>query len=173
MSATPLEYSRPIFEERQRPRVGKAMRIFSVVTLALGVVAWAVLFKMFRTPLIRVAAGMILVGGIASFSLPYLVLTQMITRVDGEGVHIRFGIFPWRTIAASTIADVEPCTYDAFKEFNGYGMRLRQKVVGDCYTISGDQGVRLTLRNDPKVLIGTQQPDALTAALRSVIVSPP
>ena len=173
MSTATLDYARPIFEETQRLRIGRGMRVFNVVIVLLGVVAYGVLFALSRDRGIRFAAGMILVAAAMAFVVPLFLLSRMTTRVDGEGVHVRFGAFPWRTIRAGTIASVEPCTYDAFKEFNGYGMRLRQKGVGDCYTISGDQGVRLTSRgDDPKVLIGTQRQAALVEALRSLIAPP-
>jgi hypothetical protein len=173
VSNAPLEYARPIFEERQRLRLGRGMHALLVATAIFGVLGCAVLFARFHNPLIRVAAGLILLAAAVALALPYLVLTGMTTRVDGEGLHVRFGAIPWRTIAATTIAAVEPCTYDAFKEFGGYGMRLRQNARDDCYTIAGDQGVRLTLNDGRKILVGTEQRDALATAVRSLLGTTP
>ena len=169
MSNVTLDYARPIFEEHQKLRLTWSMHTLFIATAIIGATAFGVLFAPFRNPLI---GGMILVAAVMTLVVPYFVLPGMTTRVDGEGVHLRFGTLPWRTIAATTITTAETCAYNAFKEFGGYGMRLRQKGRDDCYTISGDQGVRLTLQDGRKVLIGTQRRDELAAALRTLIAAP-
>ena len=169
----PLEYVRPIFEERQSMRLSRWWNVFAVVVALIAIAAVVVLFRLSHNALIRSTAALILVPAVLTFALPRF-LGQLVSRVDGQGLHIRFAIFPWTHFAAADILTIEPWTYEAFKEFGGYGLRLRQGGGrGDCYTLAGDRAVRLTLRSGRKVTIGTEQPDALATAVRSLLPAEP
>lgn len=172
MSAATLEYARPTFEERQRLHVGRGMGVFLCAIALIGIAGYAVLFQLSHGQIIGAAAGMILVAAAVIVLIPFFVMPAMTTRVDGEGLHVRFGVMPWRTITAGSIAAVEPCTYDARKDFGGWGMRLRVRGRNDCYTIGGNEGVWLTLLHGQRVLVGSERRDELATAIRSLIGKP-
>ena len=168
-----LAYARPRFEERQRPRLGRAWPIGLAVVAAVSLIACVVLFRLTQNALIRAAAGMIVLAAVAAFVVPYVLLSALMTRVDGEGLHVRLGPMPWKTFRAGEIASVELSTYDAMREFGGWGVRVGIGGQDDSYTIGGARGVRLTLRNGRRVLVGSDDPDSLATAVRSLLSDKP
>ena len=101
------------------------------------------------------------------FPLWFLVMRLEIV-VIGSGLSFRF--FPlhlgWRTIPFSEIANAEAVTYHPLREYGGWGIRFGWRG-GMAYNIRGDQGVRITLNNGKKILLGSQRADDLAQALRS------
>ena len=51
------------------------------------------------------------------------------------------------------------------KEFMGWGVKWNSTT--DCFTMSGDVGLELTLSNNKKILIGTQKPAELQLVLET------
>ena len=106
----------------------------------------------------------IMVGGLALV----LNLLYFRTRVDHATLTVSFGwLFPLyrRRIPRSNIARAESVTYHPIREYGGWGIR----GWGDDVALNarGNRGVRLTLTNRKRVLIGSQRPEALESALRA------
>ena len=53
--------------------------------------------------------------------------------------------------------------------FVGYGIRLSIKY-GSVYNVKGDKGLRITLKNGKKYLIGTQTPDNLKGVVKKLVL---
>jgi hypothetical protein len=70
--------------------------------------------------------------------------------------HIRRKIIYWKEIQ-----NIRIIRYDGIKEFWGYGIRY-MPGKGWCYTISGDYGISVTLKNGKKLLIGTYKPKEIS-----------
>jgi hypothetical protein len=89
----------------------------------------------------------------------------MRTRVTPTRLAVRFAPFRERTIdlGSITIAEIRRTS---FAETGGWGLR-QSKSLGRIYNIAGDRGVALTTADGKKFYIGTQQPDALLAAVRA------
>jgi hypothetical protein len=87
------------------------------------------------------------------------------TGVDGSGVHVRWIAFPLRRdFPFADIARHEAVTYQPIREFGGWGWRRgRQGRV--AHTVRGVEGVELELRDGRRVLIGSQRPQELAAAI--------
>lgn len=81
---------------------------------------------------------------------------------------IRFKMFPfhwsWQEIAWQDIASSEIRSYKPWSEYGGWG--LRRGKSGKAYTISGKTGLQLTMKTGEKILIGTNQSEALKKAIR-------
>ena len=96
----------------------------------------------------------------------------LVTEVGAAGVRVRFVPFPGRLIRWQAIADVRVVRYRPLRDFGGWGLRWgwgrRQ-----AYTVSGDQGVELVLRSGWRVVIGSQTPELLHAAIIDAIVGQP
>ncbi|MCS6844042.1 MAG: DUF6141 family protein [Caldilineales bacterium] len=88
----------------------------------------------------------------------------LVVEVHDDAVHVRFAPLVNRRIPAEEIQDVEATTYRPVREYGGWGVRgvSRRNVA---YNVSGNRGVRLTLRDGSRVLIGSQQPEALATAI--------
>jgi hypothetical protein len=95
----------------------------------------------------------------------------METTVYPDRVEIRMPPFVRRVLPASNIAGAEARTYRPVREYGGWGVRwsLRGLNANRAYNVSGDQGVQLVLTNGDRVLIGTQRPTELEAAIVSIL----
>jgi hypothetical protein len=62
------------------------------------------------------------------------------------------------------VAEAEVREYSALREFGGWGIRVGRS--GKAYSAYGTQGVQLWLKDDSRILIGSQRTEELAAALR-------
>lgn len=90
----------------------------------------------------------------------------LVVEVHDDAVYVRFKPLINRRIPADEIQEAEVTTYRPIREYGGWGVRGvgRRNVA---YNVSGNRGVRLTLRDGSRVLIGSQRPEALAAAIAS------
>lgn len=88
------------------------------------------------------------------------------TTVSETRLSVSFGaLFPLyrRTIATADIASSEAVTYSPLAEYGGWGIKWGRS--GLALNARGDRGVRLTLRDGRRILVGSQRPEELAAAL--------
>jgi len=94
----------------------------------------------------------------------FAAVARMITEVRPGVLRVRVYPFRWVKILLSDIRDAEPRQYSALREYGGWGIRTSLKN-GRAYNASGNRGIQLVLSDGRRVLIGTQEPDQLMAAL--------
>ena len=146
-----------VFEERQR----MVRTPLGMVLLVLLVVATAAVWIQFGAALpARVDWALLL--PIAAVSLT--VATELRVTVVPGAVRIRFFPLATRTIERSAIVGIEARTYRPIREYGGWGLRFG-RGGRRAYSISGDRGVELTLTDGRRVMIGSQRPAELAAAL--------
>lgn len=100
--------------------------------------------------------------------LPALNLLCLRTRVTEAELIVTFGaLFPLyrRRILRSEIASAKPITYRPIPDYGGWGIRGTGRNV--ALNARGNRGVRLTLQDGRIVLVGSQNAEALAAALKS------
>ncbi len=156
------------FSEEQRVR---QVWIWGVVCV-LAVLAWyafvqqIVLGKPFGDhPMSDAATWVVFIA--VGIALPILLrICTLVTIVDEHGIHIRFTLWPSRTITFDELKHCEPCRYRPMTEYWGWGIRWSPSR-GRAYSLSGHLGVRCELVTGRRILIGTQRPDELVAAIRS------
>lgn len=91
---------------------------------------------------------------------------RMHTIIDRDGIGISVRPFwmmsvyiPWNDIQSVNVRRYAP-----FREFGGYGMKL--KLTGTrAFIAKGRVGVEVVRNNGKRIMIGTQQPDELTKVL--------
>ncbi len=109
------------------------------------------------------------VGLIALF-----VAAHLKTEVRADGLYIRFFPFhlSFHRLPLEDVREIEAVTYRPLADYGGWGIRyslgLRGRTKGKAYNVSGNRGVRLTYTTNHHLLIGSQKPDELAAAIRSV-----
>lgn len=89
---------------------------------------------------------------------------RMVTEVSREGIAISFPwLWPTRRIPFPDLAGYHAVKYNPLLEFGGWGVRFgfRRRA----YNMRGDRGVELLLRDGRRILIGSQRPEDLVAAL--------
>lgn len=103
----------------------------------------------------------LLVGGL-------LWVIRLHTLIGAEGIRLRFfpfheRFYPWQEVASAYVRE-----YNPIREFGGWGYRISLKDGGVAYNIRGRDAMQLVLKNGEKILIGTQKPAELGAALKQV-----
>jgi hypothetical protein len=99
-------------------------------------------------------------GGLCLF----LYSLRLTTRVDHRHLHVRFFPLLRKSIPLEDIARWEARTYRPILEYGGWGLRYSWK--GRAYNVSGNRGVQLEIADGKRVLLGSQRPDELAAAIR-------
>jgi hypothetical protein len=148
----------PLFEETQGPAWPLAM-------LAPGATAAGVLAT-------ARAIGMGARFGVAGLAAAAtgLALREMLfpmeTRVLEDEIHIRFGRRTRFRIPLRHVSRAYARAYSPINEYGGWGIRSGSKVHGKAFNMRGNEGVQLILRSGQRVLIGSQMPDELAAAIQ-------
>jgi hypothetical protein len=109
----------------------------------------------------------LLMGGILllfSYSRLYL-------EVREDGIRFRFPpfVWKWKMIRRDEIEKYMVGKYNPIMEYGGYGVRKSYGRYGKAYNVSGNIGIRLTLRNGKVVLFGTQRKQALEYAMQKLM----
>jgi hypothetical protein len=92
----------------------------------------------------------------------FIFLFKLSTRIDEKGIHYQFFPFHFslKTITWAEIKTAKVRNYNPIGEFGGWGIKggsLWNKSKGKAISISGDIGIQIVLKNDKKLLIGTQR----------------
>ena len=93
-----------------------------------------------------------------------LYFARLVVSVDDEAVRIRWVPFARKTIPLADIESAEARTYRPIREYGGWGVRWAGKR-GTAWNAHGNRGVQLVLRGGKRVLIGSQQAEALAEAI--------
>ena len=116
--------------------------------------------------------GLIIVTSLTILFSVVFLRSKLETIINSEGVYVRYipfnlsyKFFNWNDISKAYIRE-----YHAIKEFGGMGIRISTK--GKAYIVSGNYGLQLELKNEKKVLIGTQYPDEIGNELNTSPLSP-
>jgi hypothetical protein len=98
--------------------------------------------------------------------------SRLITTIDKNGIEYRFAPFHIkpRIIEWSAIESYQVISYNPIREYGGWGIRYGKK--GMAYSIRGDKGLLLNLKNSKTLLIGTQQVQELNDFLVQLKHSP-
>ena len=98
--------------------------------------------------------------------LPFMFgFISLIVEVTGEAVLIRYRPFLRRAIPLSDIVRAEARTYNAVKEYGGWGVKGWSKAKM-AYNVSGKRGVDLILTDGRSVMLGSKRADELAAAIQ-------
>jgi hypothetical protein len=73
-------------------------------------------------------------------------------------------------IPLSEIGSVQAVTYRPLREFGGWGIRWGWKG-SRAYSIAGNRGVELELREGKLIVVGSETPEALATAIGSARTS--
>lgn len=98
------------------------------------------------------------------------VLLKLHTEVRPDGIYVRF--FPFhihfKRFASEDLSECYARQYKPILEYGGWGIRYSIRN-GRAYNVSGNKGVQLVFDTGKKLLIGSQNPEQLEAAIRSIM----
>ncbi|MDX2039108.1 MAG: hypothetical protein SFX72_20855 [Isosphaeraceae bacterium] len=109
--------------------------------------------------------------GIAIPGVLILGVLKLTTEVRPDGVHVWFGWIPTyrKVIPIGEIQSVEVVRFRPIRDHGGWGFRTSR--AGDrVLSARGDQGVMLRLADGSRVIVGSQRPDPLAAAIDDVML---
>lgn len=159
---------RPLFREAQYFR-----QVWWVMFLVLGVAAlmwWGLIQQIFlgrpwgTNPAPDWA--MWLFWLLFGIGLPLLFCTMgLIIEVYSSSVLIHYFPLSRRSISMDDIESLDSRTYAPIRQFGGWG--IRGAAHRRAYTIKGNQGVEITMKNGQSILIGSQNPQELALAIES------
>ncbi|HVP06677.1 MAG TPA: DUF6141 family protein [Candidatus Acidoferrum sp.] len=98
----------------------------------------------------------------------FMLSVSLTTTVTNDRVVLRFFPIYRRVVRRVNIESFEACEYHPILEYGGWGIRWGIGR-GIAYTVRGKRGVRLILTNGRQLLIGSQKPEELAAALNQPV----
>lgn len=151
-------YQPTIFEETQTISPAITLMVGTIAAVALG----SAYFGAMRDGSIARAAPGLLFGTVAACGGVALVaLSRLITRVTPTEAVITYRPFKRVRLTAADIADVQPKTFGLLDGGIGFHIGFRSLAL----TAATGTGVVITRPDGRTILVGTQRPDALLAAL--------
>lgn len=112
--------------------------------------------------IVLVATGFILLLNLLFFNF------RLETRIQTDGIYMRFfpfhksfNYYSWEMIDQSYVR-----AYSPVREYGGWGIRTGQN--GEAFNISGNQGLQMEFKGHRRLLIGTNKPEELNAALNKM-----
>jgi hypothetical protein len=97
-------------------------------------------------------------------------LLKLQTEVRTDGIYVRF--FPFhvhfKRFAAEDLSEYYARQYKPIREYGGWGIRYSLRN-GKAYNVRGNKGVQLVFSTGKKLLIGSQNPEQLEAAIHSIM----
>ena len=132
-----------------------ALLVFLILTITTG--------TDFRLALLIVAAVEVL--ELALFLL--VIRTPVIVRVTGEGIHIRVPPFVNERVTAAEVKELEEVSTGLRRRY-GAGVGKRYGDRRARYTVGNDAGVVLERTDGWRLVIGSQRPAELAAAIRDL-----
>ena len=109
----------------------------------------------------------ILLVCVAALPLIFIASMKLITEVRDDGIYFRFAPFHTkdRQISWDEIDQVYSRQYRPLAEYGGWGVRYGNRKVGKAFNVSGNQGLQIIFKDGRKLLLGTQSPDEIEAAV--------
>jgi hypothetical protein len=111
--------------------------------------------------------GLIIMAGLMLSLILLFWSFKLKTRIDNQGIRIKFVPFVDRYFQWSEIQSAEVVNYGFV---GGWGIRLGTKY-GTVYNIKGNKGLALQMKSGQKYLVGTQKETELRSVLESLELS--
>lgn len=149
------------FQEEQRLGRGFLLAAVAAWIVFMGLLALRIIDEDGRAVLLALGEWMLI--GLLVALLVYL--PKLTTEVTPQDVKVKISLWRPRRISLRDIERVEAITYRPMRDYGGWGIKYSFKNKGWAYTMSGNRGVRVFLRNGKNVLVGSQRPEELAAAI--------
>lgn len=90
---------------------------------------------------------------------------KLILIITEDDIYVDFGwLTSSRRLKYEEIKHIKLRKYNALKEFKGWGVRLNNNNES-CFTVSGNMGLEIALKNNEIILVGTRKSEKMQALL--------
>ncbi len=143
------------WESQNPPYMRALMVIVPLIMIVAAVFTWTSL------PWLSIILGLVAVAMIGTYG-------GFRTQVTRDMVTVRMGLLGIRLLQLKTtdITGVEVHSFSPLQDFGGYGIRFNSEMK--AYYLQGDRGVKITVGDGKKYLIGSDRPEHLAAVINSV-----
>ena len=140
------------FSEKQRNSENWLAKVISWFILTIILII-AVSFYYDRNDVIP----KIIVIIILIFFMVYLNTMNFEYKIDEHFISYKYYPFhkDWNRIERNEVLEITIIKYKPLKEFGGWGIRSNGRI--NAYTMWGNSGILITLKNGSKILFGTQK----------------
>jgi hypothetical protein len=116
----------------------------------------------------RIETPLVVIVGFAMPALLVFGVLKLTIEVTPSECRVWFGWIPTysQVISLDQIQSVEPIQYRPLTDCGGWGIRTSREGER-VLNARGELAVRITLNDGSRILLGTQRPDELAAALRN------
>ncbi|TRX62102.1 hypothetical protein FNH22_01920 [Fulvivirga sp. M361] len=101
-----------------------------------------------------------------------IILAKLEIKIDRNYIHYRY--FPyirsWNRISKDQLKKVYIRKYAAINEYGGWGYRVFMRKDNGALNVQGNMGLQIIFKDDTKLLLGTQKPEALKKATQKFMV---
>jgi hypothetical protein len=133
-------------------------RLWLLLAIPFGIAVWRLLVAP-GAP--RPATIAVVVATVVVVAL--IALARLETTVTADAVVVMFhGLWPTRRIKLDDIAEYAPMHYTMW-DSGGWGVHFG--LAGLTYNVKGNDGIHFRLKSGARVLVGTQRPGELAAAI--------
>ena len=163
-----------IFREVQA--FGSWLRSLLVVLMAVSVAIFSIaLWETITNPetpdiLVPVLLSIVAMAIPIAVTILFFIL-KLETEVRTDALYVRF--YPmhirYKKFTTDNLQQHYARRYRPILEYGGWGIRCSFTGKGKAYNVSGNKGVQLVLTNGKKLLIGSQKPDDLAAAIDKML----
>ncbi|NQU53773.1 MAG: hypothetical protein HQ522_14685 [Bacteroidetes bacterium] len=168
-----------LFKEEQRmhhPRMIVVLPIVFFIIIIYIISSWIRLnYSNKAFDLTEITINEFLILGVIIFSVLGLLLAyahscSLKTKISNTGIWLSYSPFhkKWKKVDTNQIRSYRIRKYHHLREYYGHGKRDHWKS-GKAYTISEDIGLQLYFKNGKKLLIGTQNKQAIEYAMKKLM----
>ncbi|WP_462247939.1 hypothetical protein [Ekhidna sp.] len=137
--------------------------VIGIAVLSVGGTGVGLFFTNDAEGIIGLIIAAITTGGI----IVLFYTSKLQVSMDQDSLYYRYPPFvsAEKKVTSDDIKEIYVRKYKPIGEYGGWGYRFRFRS-GRAMNVSGDVGVQLVFKNDKRLLIGTQKPEAMREAVR-------
>ncbi len=137
--------------------------VIGITVLAVGGTTVGLMFSNDSEGVIGLIIAAIATGGI----LVLFYTSKLHVSIDQNRLYYRYPPFVngEKSISKDDVKEIYVRKYKPIAEYGGWGYRYRLRS-GKALNVAGNVGLQLVFKNNKKLLIGTQKPDAMKEAVR-------
>lgn len=138
----------------------RQQRLFVVILIVVAVIVLVSLLSAGASAPWGVVIALVSLGLVAALVLA----ASLETTVDRDAITVAFHfLWPKRRIRIPDVRKAEATKYSPLLDYGGYGVRLGFR--GWAFNVSGDEGVLVETNDGSRLMIGSQRPKELEAAI--------